>query len=63
MFCNFHVEFKKTKIVDIKGNTLLKKMKLLATQITGAIVISAGFIALYFLEETFGKDLNYIEHE
>lgn len=35
--------------------------KLLATQITGAIIISIGFIALYFLEETFGKDLNYVE--
>jgi putative MFS transporter len=35
--------------------------KLLATQITGAIIISVGFIALYFLEETFGKDLNYVE--
>lgn len=35
--------------------------KLLATIITGAIVISIGFIALYFLEETFGKDLNYVE--
>lgn len=35
--------------------------KLLATKITGAIIISVGFIALYFLEETFGKDLNYVE--
>ncbi|MES2515141.1 MAG: MFS transporter [Bacteroidota bacterium] len=35
--------------------------KLLATQITGAIIIGIGFIALYFLEETFGKDLNYVE--
>ena len=35
--------------------------KLLATKITGAIIISIGFIALYFLEETFGKDLNYVE--
>ena len=35
--------------------------KLLATQITGAIVISIGFVALYYLEETFGKDLNYVE--
>jgi len=35
--------------------------KLLATKITGAIIISLGFIALYFLEETFGKDLNYVE--
>jgi len=36
--------------------------KILATQVTGAIVIGIGFIALYFLEETFGKELNYIEH-
>ncbi len=35
--------------------------KLLATQITGAIIISIGFVALYYLEETFGKDLNYVE--
>jgi MFS family permease len=35
--------------------------KLLATKITGCIIISLGFIALYFLEETFGKDLNYVE--
>jgi len=59
----------------VRGSTILisllldvllvafSKDKLLATQITGAIVISAGFIALYFLEETFGKELNYIEHE
>jgi MFS family permease len=59
----------------VRGSTILisllldvfliafSKDKLLATQITGAIVIFAGFIALYFLEETFGKDLNYIEHE
>ncbi len=35
--------------------------KLLATKITGAIIISIGFVALYYLEETFGKDLNYVE--
>jgi len=35
--------------------------KLLATQITGAIVIGIGFIALYYLEETFHKDLDYVE--
>ncbi|MCC6182821.1 MAG: MFS transporter [Bacteroidia bacterium] len=35
--------------------------KLMATKITGAIIISIGFIALFFLEETFGKDLNYVE--
>jgi putative MFS transporter len=35
--------------------------KLQATIITGCIVIGIGFVALYFLEETFGKDLNYVE--
>jgi putative MFS transporter len=35
--------------------------KLLATQITGAIIIGIGFIALYHLEETFHKDLDYVE--
>ncbi len=35
--------------------------KLLATQITGAIIIGIGFLALYYLEETFHKDLNYVE--
>jgi MFS family permease len=35
--------------------------KLLATKITGAIIIGIGFIALYYLEETFAKDLNYVE--
>lgn len=35
--------------------------KLLATKITGCIIIGIGFIALYFLEETFAKDLNYVE--
>ena len=35
--------------------------KLQATIITGCIIIGIGFIALYFLEETFGKDLNYVE--
>ena len=59
----------------VRGSTILisllldlllivfSKDKLLATQITGTIVISAGFVGLYFLEETFGKELNYIEHE
>jgi putative MFS transporter len=36
--------------------------KLLATQITGCIIIGIGFVALWYLEETFGKDLNYVEH-
>lgn len=35
--------------------------KLLATKITGAIIIGIGFIALYYLEETFHKDLDYVE--
>ena len=35
--------------------------KLLATKITGCIIMGIGFIALYYLEETFGKDLNYVE--
>lgn len=35
--------------------------KLLATKITGAIIIGISFISLYLLEETFGKDLNYVE--
>lgn len=35
--------------------------KLLATKITGCIIIGIGFVALYFLEETFAKDLNYVE--
>ena len=32
-----------------------------ATIATGAIIMTIAFIALYFLEETFGKDLDYIE--
>ncbi len=35
--------------------------KLNATIITGCIIIGIGFVALYFLEETFGKDLDYVE--
>ena len=35
--------------------------KILATQVAGAIIIVIGFIALYFLDETYGKDLNYTE--
>jgi MFS transporter, putative metabolite:H+ symporter len=35
--------------------------KLNATMITGVIVLIAGFISLYQLEETFGKDLDYTE--
>jgi len=32
-----------------------------ATIATGVIIMTLAFIALYFLEETFGKDLNYTE--
>ena len=35
--------------------------KILATQVAGAIIILIGFIALYFLDETYGKELNYTE--
>lgn len=35
--------------------------KLLATQVAGVIILLTGFIALYFLEETYGKELNYSE--
>lgn len=35
--------------------------KILATQVAGAIIIVIGFIALYFLDETYGKELNYTE--
>lgn len=37
------------------------KEGLTATIATGAIIMVLAFIALYFLEETFGKDLNYTE--
>jgi hypothetical protein len=32
-----------------------------ATIATGSIIMAIAFVALYYLEETFGKDLNYIE--
>ena len=32
-----------------------------ATIATGVVIMTLAFIALYFLEETFGKDLNYTE--
>ncbi|MFN5183420.1 MAG: MFS transporter [Bacteroidota bacterium] len=35
--------------------------KMQATMVTGVVVMIIGFIALYQLEETFGKDLDYIE--
>ncbi len=30
--------------------------------ITGAVVMAISLVAAYFTEETFGKDLNYVEH-
>lgn len=41
--------------------TIFATDKMQATIITGCVIIGIGFIALYFLEETFGKDLNYVE--
>ncbi len=35
--------------------------KLQATIVTGAILLGIAFVALYHLEETFGKELNYVE--
>lgn len=40
---------------------LLFPDKLTATMITGGIIIAVAYLALYHLEETFGKDLNYTE--
>jgi hypothetical protein len=37
------------------------KEGLAATIATGVIILSIAFVSLYYLEETFGKDLNYIE--
>ncbi|MHB8260250.1 MAG: MFS transporter [Bacteroidia bacterium] len=37
------------------------KEGLTATIATGVIIFIIAFISLYYLEETFGKDLNYIE--
>lgn len=42
-------------------NALFGKEGLTATIATGAIIMAIAFVALYFLEETFGKDLNYVE--
>jgi hypothetical protein len=33
-----------------------------AAWITGAIVLSIGFISALYTKETFGKDLNFFEH-
>lgn len=40
---------------------LFGKEGITATVATGIIIMSIAFVALYFLEETFGKDLNYTE--
>jgi hypothetical protein len=32
-----------------------------AAWVTGAVVMAVAIIAAYFTEETFGKDLNYVE--
>lgn len=40
---------------------LFGKEGLTATIATGVIIMTIAFVALYFLEETFGKDLNYVE--
>ena len=42
-------------------NALFGKEGLTATIVTGAVIMAIAFVALYFLEETFGKDLNYVE--
>lgn len=39
------------------------KEGLTATIITGIIIMVIAYVALYFLEETFGKDLNYLEEK
>jgi putative MFS transporter len=42
-------------------SSVFGKEGLTATIVTGSIIMSIAFVALYFLEETFGKDLNYTE--
>ncbi|MGZ3862847.1 MAG: MFS transporter [Bacteroidia bacterium] len=42
-------------------SAIFGKEGLTATIVTGAIIMTIAFIALYYLEETFGKDLNYTE--
>ena len=39
------------------------KEGLTATIVTGIIILVIAFVSLYHLEETFGKDLNYIEED
>ena len=45
----------------LAGMNKLFQDSLQATIITGVFILVLGFVALYFLEETFGKDLNYYE--
>ena len=45
----------------LDGLILLTNDKILATQITGGIILLISFVALYFLEETYGKELDYNE--
>jgi MFS transporter, putative metabolite:H+ symporter len=45
----------------LAGISSLAPNKIQATIITGAIIIGIGLIALFQLEETFGKDLDYTE--
>lgn len=42
-------------------NVVFGKEVLIATIVTGIIIITIAYISLYFLEETFGKDLDYTE--
>jgi putative MFS transporter len=35
--------------------------KITSAAITGGIILAVGFVALYHLRDTFGKDLDYIE--
>ncbi|MGZ3867209.1 MAG: MFS transporter, partial [Bacteroidia bacterium] len=42
-------------------SAIFGKEGLTATIVTGTIIMAIAFVALYFLEETFGKDLNYTE--
>ena len=39
------------------------KEGLMATIVTGVIILLIAFISLHYLEETFGKDLNYVEED
>jgi MFS transporter, putative metabolite:H+ symporter len=45
----------------LAGMNMVFTTNLNAIMSTGAVVLTIGFIALYFLEETFGKDLDYTE--